>query len=135
MTMSALTELRAKKNNTKIEEAILICGEVVGYVGEAAAAELVGLNELLDKAIAWHEGEDSPHAELEAQLSALTERAENAERLLAELREAAQDALDTARTMLIPDAFGYMTPGDWAQHKLNRISGMLDYALNPEPKP
>jgi hypothetical protein len=95
MTMSALKELRAKEKNTKIEEAILICGELVRGVGEEAAVELVGLLELLEKAIAWHEGEDSPHAELEAQLAALAARAENAERLLAEARIIFAKFLDT----------------------------------------
>lgn len=38
---------------------------------DKAAAELATLRAKLDEAIAWHEGDDSPHARLEAKLATL----------------------------------------------------------------
>lgn len=62
-----------------LDELVIFCGEHpeirahkrIGELLQATAAELAALKAELDKCVAWHEGDDSPHAQLEQTIAQL----------------------------------------------------------------
>jgi uncharacterized coiled-coil protein SlyX len=98
--MSAIQELYKKINVSKIEDLLM---RVTNYawsemtlleqqeLRELAATELADLRARLDQAIAWHEGDDSPHAQLEQRIASLEASNAKAREALLELAQAVDD--------------------------------------------